>query len=61
MISLKILAPLIIFGAFIGNAVVAWNDMPPCLYEDGNPDGYECLWTDPDTGSTYYVDSANYR
>lgn len=32
-----------------------------CAYEDGNPDGTPCVWTDPDTGTTYLVDSTNYR
>ncbi len=33
----------------------------PCAYEDGNPDGTQCIWTDPDMGTAYSVDSANYR
>lgn len=35
--------------------------LPACQYEDGNPDGSACMWTDPDTGAAYFVDSANYR
>lgn len=35
--------------------------LPACQYEDGNPDGQPCSWTDPDTGRAFYVDSANYR
>lgn len=34
--------------------------LPPCTEEDGNTDGAPCVWTDPDTGRLYYVDSANY-
>lgn len=34
---------------------------PQCTYEDGNPDGTACIWTDPDTGTPYPVDSENYR
>lgn len=30
-----------------------------CAEEDGNPDGQPCMWTDPDTGRTFFVDSAN--
>ncbi|MGV0811749.1 hypothetical protein ABQF34_07270 [Mycolicibacterium boenickei] len=33
----------------------------PCQYEDGNPDGLPCTWTDPDTGTRYWVSSENYR
>lgn len=36
-------------------------DLPSCEQEDGNADGAPCLWTDADTGRTFYVDSANYR
>lgn len=32
-----------------------------CLYEDGNPDGLPCNWTDPDTGRVYQVDGSEYR
>lgn len=32
-----------------------------CANEDGNPDGQPCMWTDPDTGTRYYVNSENYR
>ncbi|GAA2556070.1 hypothetical protein [Mycolicibacterium diernhoferi] len=31
-----------------------------CQYEDGNTDGTACLWTDPDTGIEFDVDSRNY-
>lgn len=33
----------------------------PCPYEDGSPDGQPCLWTDPDTGKVYYLESEAYR
>lgn len=32
-----------------------------CQYEDGNPDGLPCIWTDPDTGDGYWVGSEDYR
>ena len=35
--------------------------LPPCQYEDGNTDGMPCMWTDPDTGRAYYVESENYQ
>lgn len=31
-----------------------------CLYEDGNPDGVPCLWTDPGTGVVLWVTSSEY-
>lgn len=31
-----------------------------CQHEDGNTDGTACVWTDPDTGTEYWVDSSNY-
>lgn len=47
-------------GAIIVSAASA-DALPACQYEDGNPDGQPCSWTDPDTGRAFYVDSANYR
>lgn len=35
--------------------------LPVCQYEDGNTDGKPCNWTDPDTGTVYYIGSENYR
>lgn len=35
--------------------------LPACAFEDGNPDGTACLWTDPDTGRQFFVNSENYR
>lgn len=35
--------------------------LPACQFEDGNPDGQPCQWTDPDTGRSYYVSSEAYR
>lgn len=35
--------------------------LPACQYEDGNESGQPCMWTDPDTGTAFYVDSSNYR
>lgn len=34
---------------------------PACQYEDGNPDGKPCIWTDPNTGVQMYSDSSEYR
>ena len=42
-------------------AVRALMMLPACQYEDGNPDGEPCFWTDPDTGRKYYVTSEEYR
>ena len=36
-------------------------DVPECAEEDGNVDGKACLWLDDDTGTRFFVDSANYR
>lgn len=36
-------------------------DVPECAEEDGNVDGKACLWLDSDTGTRFFVDSANYR
>ena len=41
--------------------VAAADALPACQYEDGNTDGSECLWRDPDTGREFYVESSNYR
>ncbi|WP_165614651.1 hypothetical protein [Mycobacteroides chelonae] len=35
--------------------------LPVCQFEDGNPDGEPCMWTDLDTGRAFYVGSENYR
>lgn len=35
--------------------------LPTCANEDGNSDGKPCVWTDPDTGNKYVVDSSEYR
>jgi len=61
---------LVIAGTLIGSAVTAgiaysltptYEKLPACAHEDGNPDGNPCWWTDPDTGTRYYVTSENYR
>ena len=36
-------------------------DAVTCVQEDGNTDGMPCVWTDPDTGTQYWVTSENYR
>ncbi len=50
---------------FFGVPAVAYAEpvapLPVCQYEDGNPDGQPCVWTDPDTGTEYDVSSENYR
>lgn len=38
-----------------------YEKLPTCVEEDGNTDGKPCWWTDPDTGTRYYVTSENYR
>lgn len=49
--------------ALIAPSIIAANAsaLPPCQYEDGNTDGSECIWIDPGTGTSYHVDSGNYR
>ena len=43
------------------HGVVQAEPTTSCPYEDGDPDGTPCMWTDPDTGAQYYVNSDNYR
>lgn len=49
-----------------GTAAVAvavapvYEKLPRCVNEDGNADGKPCWWTDPDSGTRYYVTSENY-
>ena len=33
---------------------------PVCQYEDGNPDGNECMWINK-KGFVYYNDGSNYQ
>lgn len=42
-------------------SIVASSLLPACQYEDGNPGGMPCIWTDPDTGDRYLNDGRNYR
>jgi hypothetical protein len=35
--------------------------IPVCEQEDGRIDGQDCVWTDPDTGGLWLIDSRNYR
>jgi hypothetical protein len=60
----------ILAGLVIGVGVTAaaaysltptYEKLPACVEEDGNKDGKPCWWTDPDTGTRYYVTSENYR
>lgn len=41
-------------------AAPRYEKLPTCTHEDGNTDGRPCWWTDPDTGTRYYVTSENY-
>jgi hypothetical protein len=43
------------------HGVVQAEPTTSCPYEDGDPDGTPCMWTDPDPGAQYYVNSDNYR
>lgn len=52
-----ITAALIALGSFTSTGA----SLPVCDYEDGRIDGQPCMWTDPDTGTDYFVDSRNYR
>lgn len=40
----------------MGNLRPTW-----CPHEDGDPMLYGCIWQNPRTGKTYYVDSVEYR
>lgn len=56
--------PLIVVAMWAtaaGLAGVAADAAPPpnCQYEDGNPDGNPCVWTND--GQSFYVTSENYR
>lgn len=54
-------------GVGVGTTVAAYphapkyEKLPTCVHEDGNTNGKPCWWTDPDTGTRYYVTSQNYR
>lgn len=60
---------LALVGAIVGAGITAaaypaaprYEKLPACVHEDGNPNGKPCWWTDPDTGTRYYVTSENYR
>lgn len=61
---------LVLAGAILGVGITTavayswtptYEKLPVCAHEDGNPDGSPCWWTDPDTGTRYYVTSENYR
>lgn len=53
-------AGFITWGLYFSDQAGA-GPLPACQYEDGNPDGLPCTWTDPGTGRQLYVDSSNYR
>jgi len=52
-----------VLGTAAGYAATApkYEKLPTCAEEDGNKDGKPCWWTDPDTGTRYYVTSENYQ
>jgi hypothetical protein len=58
---IHVLAAVAIAMAHPQSPVDDTSTMAVCSYEDGNTDGLPCVWTDPDTGARYYVDSSNYR
>lgn len=48
-------------GVPIGPAIItAQATTPACAFEDGNPDGTACDWTDPDTGTVFHVQAHTY-
>ena len=53
-----VIAALAAVGAMLLAGPVDEGPWPICQYEDGNPDGNECVWINE--GSAYYVSSANY-
>lgn len=59
-VALILAAPIVVVGLFFGDQAHA-APLPQCQYEDGNEDGQPCMWTDPDTGRQFYVDSEGYR
>lgn len=48
-------------AGLVMTASASAEPLAACAEEDGNPDGQPCMWTDPDTGRAFFVDSANYR
>lgn len=52
---------LILALAFVPTVTPSPVALPICQEEDGNIDGSRCLWTDPETGAVFTVDSRNYR
>jgi hypothetical protein len=55
-VALIVSMPVVVVGLFFGDQANA-APLPACQYEDGQP----CMWTDPDTGRQFYVDSEGYR
>jgi hypothetical protein len=59
----------VLLGAVLGSGVTIaaypsppkYQKLPPCQAEDGRLDGQPCWWTDPDTGTRYYISSEEYR
>lgn len=60
----------LVAGAILGAGIAAtvayavapvYEKLPTCVNEDGNPDGKPCWWSDPNTGTKYYVTSENYQ
>lgn len=59
-------AATILVSLMVSVPGLAWHlvhppSLPYCLHEDGNLNGKPCVWSDPDTGTEYMVDSGNYR
>lgn len=65
IVGLALLGEIAVAATFIGAGTIGYTGeayaLPVCQYEDGNPDGSACVWTDPGTGTAYFVKSENYR
>lgn len=48
------------FTPEVALAVECLERAPLCPYEDGDPSGWPCLWSDPGTGAVTYRDSREY-
>lgn len=59
-VALILAVPVVVVGLFFGDQASA-APLPACQFEDGSPNGQPCIWTDPDTGRQFYVDSEGYR
>lgn len=54
-----------ISGCFVAGKPLAGECLegnpPLCPRKDGQPNGWPCIWVDPQTHELYYVDSRAYR